>query len=139
MTCDEKLNGAVCLNICADSTADDLEPIATAVHALIGIPTTIRSLNCKGIRMERGVIIDRDYTGPILEEVMRTNQSIRAVPNEGVYKGKSVMVAPIRTISGEVIGAIGVVDIVAALDILVMFREYPGIIDEVEESRKRIQ
>ncbi|MDK2939163.1 MAG: hypothetical protein PWQ51_1327, partial [Methanolobus sp.] len=33
----------------------------------------------------------------------------------------------------------GVVDLVAALDILVMFREYPGIIDEVEESRKRIQ
>ncbi|WP_340817699.1 DUF2111 domain-containing protein [Methanolobus sp. WCC4] len=139
MKCDEELNGSFCLKICSDSTAEDLEPIAIAVHTLLGIPTTIRSLNCKGIRMERGMIIDRDYTGPVLEEVMRTNISIRTVPKEGVYKGKSVVVAPIRTTNDEVVGAIGVVDLVAALDILVMFREYPGVIDEVEESRKRMK
>ncbi|WP_319507049.1 DUF2111 domain-containing protein [uncultured Methanolobus sp.] len=139
MICDDEFNGAFCLKICSDSTADDLEPIAIAIHTLLGIPTTIRSLNCKGIRMERGMIIDREYSGPILEEVLRTNISIRAVPKEGVYKGKSVVVAPIRAPSGEVIGAIGVVDLVAALDILVMFREYPGVIDEVEESRRKMK
>jgi hypothetical protein len=30
-----------------------------------------------------------------------------------------------------------VVDLVAALDILSVFREYPDIIDEVEEAKKR--
>ncbi len=139
MTCDEELNGDICLKICSDSTADDLEPIASAIHTLLGIPITMRSLNCKGIRMERGVIMDRDYTGPVLEEVMKTNSIIRTVPSEGVYRGKSVVVAPIRTVRGEAIGAIGVVDLVAALDILSMFREYPGVIDEVEESRRKMK
>ncbi|TGC11469.1 DUF2111 domain-containing protein [Methanolobus halotolerans] len=139
MECKNENNGADCLKICVDSTADDVAPIAVAIHSLLGIPITIRSMNYKGIRMERGVIVDRDYTGPVLEEVIRTNTVVRTVPVEGVYKGKSVVVAPIRTVEGEAIGAIGVVDLVAALDILSMFREYPGIIDEVEESRKRMQ
>ncbi|MDG6243879.1 MAG: DUF2111 domain-containing protein [Methanolobus sp.] len=139
MICDEELNRVFCLKICSDSTADELEPIAIVIHSLVGIPVTIRSFNCKGIRMERGAIIDREYTGPVLEEVLRKNHMIRTVPKEGVYKGKSVVVVPIRTIDGKPIGAIGVVDIVAALDILSMFREYPGIIDEVEESRKKLK
>lgn len=138
MIYNEKING-FCLKICPDSTADDLEPIAIAVHTLLGIPITIRSLNFRGIRMERGAIIDRDYTGPVLEEVIKTNTIIRTVPREGTYRGKSVVVAPIRTLEGEAIGAIGVVDLVAALDILSMFKEYPGVIDEVEESRKRMK
>ncbi|WP_342304622.1 DUF2111 domain-containing protein [Methanolobus sp. ZRKC5] len=137
--CDEESNSVICLKICPDSTADDLEPIAIAVHTLLGIPITIRSLNFRGIRMERGLIIDREYTGPILEEVIRTNSMIRTVPKDGVYRGKSVVVTPIRTIQGEAIGAIGVVDLVAALDILSMFREYPGIVDEVEESRRKMK
>jgi hypothetical protein len=89
--------------------------------------------------MERGQVIDRDYTGPVLEEVLRTNRIIHTVPTEGQYKGKAVVVAPIRTIEGNAIGAVGVVDLVAALDILSMFKEYPGIFDEVEESKKKMQ
>lgn len=139
MICGEENNDGNCLKICPDSTADDLEPIAIAVHALLGIPVTIRSLNFKGLRMERGLILDREYTGPVLEEVMRTNNMINTVPKEGTYRGKSVVVAPIRTTQGEAIGAIGVVDLVAALDILSMFREYPGIVDEVEESRQKMK
>ncbi|AFV23070.1 hypothetical protein Mpsy_0861 [Methanolobus psychrophilus R15] len=109
------------------------------VHALLGIPVTIRSKNYKGIRMERGVVLEKDYTGPVLEEVLRTNTLIRTVPSEGTYKGKSVVVVPIRAHEGDVIAAIGVVDLVAAMDILYMFREYPGIIDEVEEARSRMK
>ncbi len=135
----EKNNDCNCLKICPDSTADDLEPIAIALHALLGIPVTIRSLNFKGLRMERGMIIDREYTGPVLEEVMRANSMINTVPKEGKYRGKSVVVAPLRNTQGEAIGAIGVVDLVAALDILSMFREYPGIVDEVEESRQKMK
>lgn len=127
----------ICLKICKDSTAEDLEPIASAVHSLLGIPTTIRSVNGRGIRMERGEVVDWDYTGPILEKVLEDKTTIRTVPKEGVYKGKAVAVTPIMTLDGELVGAIGVVDLVAALDILSVFREYPDIIDEVEEAKKR--
>ena len=138
MNCKINPDGTSCLQICEDSTSDDLQPIAEAIHALIGIPVTIRSLNNRGIRMERGEIVDRDYTGPVLEDVLRTNKIIHVVPTEGPYKGKAVVVAPIRTSAGSVIGAVGVVDLVAALDILSMFKEYPGIVDEVEESKKKL-
>jgi hypothetical protein len=137
--CGNECNGSLCLNICADSSASDLEPVAQVVHTLLGIPITIRSANWKGIRMERGIVLDREYTGPILEEAIKTNKVIRTVPMEGVYKGKTVIVTPIRTLEGNAIGAIGVVDIVAALDILSMFKEYPGIVDEVEEARNRLK
>ncbi len=132
----EESNNSACLKVCSDSTADKLENIAFAIHSLCGIPTTIRSVECKGIRVERGKIIDRDYTGPILEEVIRTNKLIRTRPDEGVYKGKCVVVAPIRNDNGDAVGAVGIVDIVAALDIYTVFSEYPGIVDEVEKSRK---
>ena len=138
MNCKINPDGTSCLQICEDSTSDDLQPIAEAIHALLGIPVTIRSLNNRGIRMERGEIVDRDYTGPVLEDVLRTNKIIHVVRTEGPYKGKAVVVAPIRTSAGSVIGAVGVVDLVAALDILSMFREYPGIVDEVEESKKKL-
>ena len=139
MNCKINPDGTSCLQICEDSTSDDLQPIAEAIHALLGIPVTIRSLNNRGIRMERGEIVDRDYTGPVLEDVLRTNKIIHVVPTEGPYKGKAVVVAPIRTSAGSVIGAVGVVDLVAALDILSMFKEYPGIVDEVEESKKKLR
>ena len=137
MTSNEESGEQVCMKLCADSTADDMENIAMAVHSLCGIPTTIRSVNCKGIRMERGTVVDRDYTGPILEEVIRTNRIIRARPVEGVYKGKCVVVAPIRDNKGKVAGAVGIVDIVASLDIYSIFMDYPEIVDEVEEARKK--
>ncbi len=130
---------ASCLKICSDSTAEEMEPIAIAIHGLLGIPTTIRSVKCRGIQMERGIIVDKDYTGPVLEEAIAKNITIRTVPTEGVYKGKSVVVTPIRTKEGNVVGSIGVVDLVAALDILSMFKEYPGIVDEVEESRRKLK
>jgi hypothetical protein len=139
MVCNNDNDQKYCLRICADSTADDLQPIAQVVHALLGIPVTIRSKNYRGIRMERGMILDRDYTGPVLEESLRTNTLIRKVPSEGTYKGKSVVVVPIRAHEGDAIAAIGVVDLVAALDIISMFKEYPGIINEVEEARNRIK
>ncbi|WP_321417058.1 DUF2111 domain-containing protein [uncultured Methanomethylovorans sp.] len=139
MICKNDTGGKSCLQICEDSTADDLQPIAEAVHALLGIPITIRSRNNRGIRMERGKVMDSDYTGPVLEEVLKTNKITHTVPVDGPYKGKTVVVAPIRTSDGNAIGVVGVVDLVAALDILSMFKEYPGIFDEVEESKKRLQ
>ena len=126
------------IKISEDSGADELEPIARTVHSLVGLPTTIRSLNKKGIRMERSQIVDREYTGPVLEEALRTNKVIKTVPQEGIYKGKAVIVSPIRTQDGKAIAALGIVDLVAALDILSAFDAYPGIIEEVEEAKKKM-
>ncbi|MEA1984984.1 MAG: DUF2111 domain-containing protein [Euryarchaeota archaeon] len=126
-----------CFKICEDSTAEDLEPCAQVYHSLVGIPTTIRSVKNKGIRMERGEVLDWDYSGPVLEEVLRVKKTIRKIPTEGTYKGKAVVVSPIMNKDGTVIGAVGIVDLVAALDILSVFREYPGIVDEVEAANKR--
>lgn len=127
------------LVVCADSTANDLYPIAQVVHTLLGIPVTIRSKNHKGLRMEKGEVVEWDYSGPVLEEVLATNKFIKKVPSSGTYKGKAVIVAPIRTHGGDTVAAIGVVDLVAAMDILDTFREYPGVIDEVEEARNRMK
>src|SRR5665648_376345 len=101
--------------ISEDAGPEELEAIAVAVHSLLGLPTTIRSLKQKGLRLENGEIIDRDYTGPVLEEVLRTGRTVRGVPKEGTYLGRNVAVCPIFSEDGEVIAAIGIVDLLSAL------------------------
>jgi hypothetical protein len=77
--------------ITQDSTGKELASFALAIHNLIKLPLAMRSLNEKGVRIEDGKIMDYNYTGPVLEQVLRENRSIRAVPKTGVYKGKSVV------------------------------------------------
>jgi PAS domain S-box-containing protein len=101
--------------ISEDAGPEELEAIAVAVHSLVGLPTTIRSLNRKGLRLENGKIIDRDYTGPILEEVIRTGTTVRGVPKGGTYLGRNVVVSPIFSKEGKVIAAIGIVDLLSIL------------------------
>ncbi len=101
---------------------EELESIAVAVHSLVGLPTTIRSLNRKGLRLENGKILDRDYTGPILEEVLRTGKTIRGVPKEGTYLGRNVAVSPIFSEDGKVIAAIGIVDLLSILEMQEIIR-----------------
>ena len=125
------------LSISVDSGPEDLEAIAIAVHSLVGLPTTIRSLNKKGLRLEKGEIIDRDYTGPVLEKVLETNKVIHEVPTEGIYKGKNVVVAPIRSKDGEVIAALGIVDLLTTIDLPAVFQEYVFVMEEVENSKKQ--
>ncbi len=126
------------LNISEDSGAEDLEPMAFAIHSLLGLPTTMRSLNKKGIRLEKNKVLDTNYTGPVLEEALKKNKLVRMIPDEGQYKGKAVIVAPLRSKEGDVIAAIGVVDLLAALDIMSLFDEYPGIVEEVEKAKNEI-
>lgn len=124
------------LFISEDSGPEDLEAIAVAVHSVTGLPTTIRSLKRKGLRLEKGEILDRDYTGPVLEKVLETNEVIHEVPTEGVYRGKHVVVAPIRSKDGKAIAALGIVDILAIIDLQSVFQEYTSILQEVEDSKK---
>ncbi|RXA18056.1 DUF2111 domain-containing protein [Methanosarcina sp. MSH10X1] len=124
------------LSISEDSGPEDLEAIAVAVHSVIGLPTTIRSLKRKGLRLEKGEILDRDYTGPVLEKVLEANKVFREVPAEGVYRGKHVVVAPIRSKDGKVIAALGIVDILATVDLPSVFQEYTSVLQEVEDAKK---
>ncbi len=108
--------------ISEDAGPDELESIAVAVHSLVGLPTTIRSLKRKGLRLEKGKILDREYTGPVLEEVLRTGKTVRGVPKEGTYLGRNVAVSPIFSEGGKVIAALGIVDLLSVLEMQEIIR-----------------
>ncbi|MCD5425248.1 MAG: DUF2111 domain-containing protein [Methanosarcinaceae archaeon] len=120
------------ITISENSDASELKSLAFTLHHLLQIPTTIRSLNKKGLRIEKNKIVDNKYTGPILEECLSLNKTIRTVPKSGVYKGKAVVVSPLRDKKGNAIIAIGVVDIVTSLDISSTFKDYLEVITEIE-------
>lgn len=99
------------MKITKNATPEDLEILGLAVHELTnGMPVTARSKEKKGIRIENGKVIDRDYTGPVLEEVLEKGETVRKVPATGVYKGLPVVVVPLKE-DGETVAAIGVVDV----------------------------
>ena len=124
------------MNINKDSSAEDLLPIAMALHELVGLPITMRSLNKKGIRIEKGKLIDKNYTGPILEQALRENCTIRTIPRNGIYTGIPVVVSTIRDEKGFAIASIGIVDIVGTIDLAVVFGNYPDIISQVQSCLK---
>jgi hypothetical protein len=124
------------IQISADSDASEISPFAMAVHELLGLPVTMRTLNKKGLRIEKGKILDNNYTGPILEQVLKENQTIRAIPTNGKYTGIPVIVTPIRNIEGYGIAALGVVDVVGTVDLGHIFGDYPEVIKQVQECVK---
>lgn len=118
--------------ISPDSTAEDLAPIALCLHEVLNhLPTTARSLHKRGVRIEEGHIVDREYTGPILEEVLTTNTASRTRPASGPYRGVPVIVAPIRDDEGHAIGAIGVVDITGIFDLATLMEHQSMILKQV--------
>jgi len=114
-----------------DSDSDDLASIAMAVHKLVGIPVTIRSVNHRGVCIEDDAIIDHDYTGPVLEQVLRENKLVRTIPKTGKYRDIPVVVAPIHDKDKKVIAAIGVVDIIGSIDLGLVFQKYPEVIRQI--------
>jgi len=121
------------IQITPDSTAQDLAPFAMAVHELLGLPVTMRSLNKNGVRIEKGKILDNNYTGPVLETVLKENKMSRIIPTSGKYAGIPVVVVPIRNIEGYGIAAIGVVDVVGTVDLGFIFGDYPEVVKQVQE------
>ncbi len=121
------------IQISADSGADEIAPFAMAVHELLGLPVTMRTLNKKGVRIEKGKILDNNYTGPILELVLKENKTMRVIPTSGKYSGVPVIVAPVRNKEGYGIAAIGVVDVVGTVDLGLVFGEYPEVVKQVQE------
>lgn len=98
------------VRIARDSSAEELTPLALAIHSICGLPITMRSRCCLGVRVEGGKVIDDHYTGPVLEEVLQKGTIVRKAPDEGVYKGIPVIVVPLKE-GEETIAALGVVDI----------------------------
>jgi hypothetical protein len=123
------------LVISEKSGATDLAPLALAANQILGLPVTLRSLAVPGVRVEGGKVLDDEYSGPVLEEVMRSGKAVRTVPKSGVYRGVPVSVAPIRDRDGKVIAAIGVVDVVGTIDIPAVFGAYTEVVKEVSEKR----
>ena len=106
----------ISLCISEDSGPEELESIAIAIHSLTGLPTTIRSLKRKGLRLEKGKVIDRDYTGPVLEKVLKADKVIHEAPSEGVYRGKHVVVAPLHSSDGKMLRLRGLLTFQATID-----------------------
>ena len=121
------------IQVSADSDASDIVPFAMAVHELLGLPVTMRSLNKKGVRIEKGKILDNNYTGPVLEQVLKENKIIRTIPTSGKYTGIPVIVVPVRNKEGYGIAAIGVVDVVGTVDLGLVFGSYPEVVKQVQE------
>lgn len=121
------------IQISADSGAEEITPFAMAIHELLGLPVTMRTLNKKGVRIEKGKILDNNYTGPVLEQVLKENKVIRTIPTTGKYTGIPVIVVPIRNKEGYGIAAIGVVDVVGTVDLGLIFGDYPEVVKQVQE------
>lgn len=120
-----------------DSDIEEIMPIAMVIHELLGLPVTMKSLNKRGVRIEKGKVIDNNYTGPVLEQSLRENRTIRVIPKSGAYSGIPVVVSPIRDNEGSPIVAIGIVDVIGTIDLVDVFGNYPDIIDQVQSCLKR--
>lgn len=124
------------IEINEDSSAEELAPIAKAVNDLLVIPVTLRSKNKKGVRVEKGEVIDFEYTGPVLERALKENRVVRTTPLTGRYARIPVIVAPIRNRKGEVIAALGVVDVVGTVDLGAVFADFPRVLEQIRSYPK---
>ena len=125
------------ISLSENSTSDEILPVAKMVHELFSLPVTMRSKNKKGVRLEKGKVVDSDYTGPVLEDALARNCVIHTIPDSGAYKGVPVVVAPVQDSEGTAIAAIGVVDVVCTIDLAAVFGSYPQIVKQVEEQKKK--
>ena len=116
----------------ASAESGDLEPYALAVHELLNhLPVTVKSRDKPGLRVEDGHVVDRNYTGPVLEDAIRSNRLMKTTPSSGAYKGVPVTVMPFRDGDGNAIGAIGVVDITGIFDLATLMEHQSAILKQV--------
>jgi hypothetical protein len=93
------------------SKGKEIEGLALAIHELVNrLPLTMRTQNEYGVRIEDGEVLDYNYTGTLLEKVLKDGEISRDIPESGPYKGTPVMVVPILD-NNEIIAVVGVVDI----------------------------
>ncbi len=117
-----------------DARSEDLAPLALAINEIVKLPITLRSANFPGVRVENGRVMDANYSGPILEEVLKTGRSVRTIPESGAFKGVPVSVAPIIA-AGKTVAAIGIVDVVGTIDLPEVFGAYADVVKQVSAKR----
>ncbi|MCL7412760.1 MAG: DUF2111 domain-containing protein [ANME-2 cluster archaeon] len=103
--------------ISEDSTAKELEPLAMAIYGVVGLPTTMRSRNQKGVRIENNKVVDYEYTGPYLEEALNSGNIFHGFATRGPYKGMPVIVTPIKDPDGKTIAVLGTVNLSGYIDL----------------------
>jgi hypothetical protein len=86
--------------------------------------------------VEKGEIIDFEYTGPVLERVLKENRVIHTNLLKGRYAGVPVVVAPIRNRKGEAVAALGIFDLVGTVDLGAIFVDYPHVLEQVRSYHK---
>ncbi len=116
--------------ISEDARWEDLAALALAFNEIVQLPVTMRSAKFPGVRVEKGKVLDNEYSGPILEEAIRTGKRFRTTPKEGVYRDIPVSVAPI-IIEGQAVAAIGIVDVIGTIDIPEVFGAYEDVLKQV--------
>ena len=98
------------MNLTKSSTGEEIIPLAIAIHELVNkLPITMRATNSNGVRIEGGEVLETNYTGPILEKVLKDGKIYNETPNIGHYKGTPVIVVPLIEKDG-ITAAIGVID-----------------------------
>jgi hypothetical protein len=98
------------MNITDSSTGEEITPMVMAIQELVNrLPITMRTQKSLGVRVEDGVVLDNDYTGPLLEKVLKNGKIYNETPDKGPYKGTPVLVVPLIE-NNKVLAAIGVVD-----------------------------
>jgi hypothetical protein len=122
------------LVISEDARSEDLAPIALAINEIVRLPITLRSLKHPGVRVEKGKVLDSSYSGPILEEVLKTGRPIRTIPESGAFKGVPVSVAPIAA-DGKTVAAVGVVDAAGTIDLPEVFGAYGDVVRQVSDKK----
>ena len=122
------------LVISEDARSEDLAPIALAINEIVRLPITMRSLEHPGVRVEKGKVLDSSYSGPILEDVLKTGRPIRTIPERGAYKGVPVSVAPIAA-DGKTVAAVGVVDVAGTIDLPEVFGAYSDVVRQVSDKK----
>ncbi|MDD1746345.1 MAG: DUF2111 domain-containing protein [Methanomassiliicoccales archaeon] len=93
-----------------DYEEEDIKCIALTIHELVGrLPVTMRSKNHYGVRCEDGIIIETNFTGPVLEETLKKGKILRRMSKAGKYRGCPVLAVPLIR-DREVIAVVGVFD-----------------------------
>jgi hypothetical protein len=124
------------MKINSSSSGKEIANFALAIRELVNnLPLTMRTKKSNGVRIEDGKVINYDYTGPVLEKVLKTGKTIRGEPKSGPFKGMPLVVVPLKE-NDETIGAIGVVDITKGLfsDMIQIARRPEPINDEISKE-----
>lgn len=87
---------------------EEIVAIALTVHQLTGMPVCARGPDELGVRIEKGAIKDRSYTGPLLEEALKKRCIVERIPPVGPYQGMFSRVVPLK-IDGRILAVVGIV------------------------------